>query len=314
MLQGRTIYIGRLAKTYVPGIHLNWLPSLLMTDRVDGPFWLSNTHPRTGAGSEANGIKQLPIGIRRILPPSAENLRQDGYRLIGQLSCPALTKLNSRGSLGPWTLPSTSVYTLRRCSTNALNMESVGVALALCPIMLNQLDNYVQGLQTLQSLRTRRYRQHLETYAAMLGSQHAILLNTMGRALGDVVSPDDIRSLLSAPGRAPDPLEDALRGTLGRDYEVFKAMMGQASNILEDLSTRLNWKASEPTVVGSIPKETGSLVFLAVSCTHTMCSSYRGMTLGPFAVKLRRSNIYAPKVYIMICSTAWTARITPSKH
>lgn len=103
-------------------------------------------------------------------------------------------------------------------------MESVGVALALCPIILNQLDNYVQGLQTLQSLRTSRYRQHLETYAAMLGSQHAILLNTMGRALGDVVSPDDIRSLLSVPGRAPDPLEDALCGTLGRDYEVFTAM------------------------------------------------------------------------------------------
>lgn len=65
-------------------------------------------------------------------------------------------------------------------------MEAVSLTLAILPLMLNQLDNYVQGLQTLKSFRTRRYREHLESCAAMLGGQHAILFNTIGLALGEV--------------------------------------------------------------------------------------------------------------------------------
>jgi hypothetical protein len=129
------------------------------------------------------------------------------------------------------------------------------MALALCPLMLNQLDNYVRGLQTIKSFRTRRYREHLERYATMLGGQHAILVNTMGRALGDAVSPGDLRDLLSSPGDIPQKnprLEDAMRGRLGCDYEVFAATMGQASKILEELASRLNWKSTNPTAVSSL--------------------------------------------------------------
>ena len=118
--------------------------------------------------------------------------------------------------------------------------------------MLNQLDNYVQGLQTLETFRTRHYRKHLEKYAAILCGQHAILVNTMGQALGDVVSLDKIRAFLSSPDiiHWKDPLlEDALRERLGHNYEVVAAMMRQASGILEELATRLDWSAKNSTVV-----------------------------------------------------------------
>ncbi|RJE20797.1 hypothetical protein PHISCL_06866 [Aspergillus sclerotialis] len=131
-------------------------------------------------------------------------------------------------------------------------MEAIGVALSLCPLMLNQLDNYVQGLQTLKTFRNRHYRKHLEKYAAVLGGQHAILVNTIGRALGDVVSRDQIRDLLSSPDAMPwkDPLlEDALRERLGYDYEVVAAMMGQASRMLEELASRLDWNTANPAVL-----------------------------------------------------------------
>lgn len=134
-------------------------------------------------------------------------------------------------------------------------MEAIGLALSLCPLMINQLDNHVQGLQTLKTLRTRHYRKHLEKYAAILGGQHAILVNTIGRALGDVASRDSIRNLLSSPDAMPwkDPLlEDALRGRLGSNYEVVAAMMGQASSILEELASRLDWNQANTTVVGLI--------------------------------------------------------------
>lgn len=82
-------------------------------------------------------------------------------------------------------------------------MEAAGLALALLPLMLNQLDNYVQGLQTLKSFRTRRYREHLESCAAMLGGQHAILINTIGLALGDVISAGELRDLMRGPKSRP---------------------------------------------------------------------------------------------------------------
>lgn len=96
-------------------------------------------------------------------------------------------------------------------------MEAAGVALALLPLMVNQLDNYVEGLQTLKTFQTKSYRAYLERCAAMLGGQHAILMNTLGRALGDLPVAE-ISDLLSDPNsiRWTNPrLEDALRPNLG---------------------------------------------------------------------------------------------------
>lgn len=137
-------------------------------------------------------------------------------------------------------------------------IEAAGLALALLPLMLNQIDNYVQGLQTMKSFRTRRYREHLESCAAMLSGQQAILINTIGLALGDVVPAEELCDLMRGPEGRPsnDPkLDDALRSRLGHSYNAFAAMMSEAAKILEELSSKLEMEATDPAVVGfhSVP-------------------------------------------------------------
>lgn len=132
-------------------------------------------------------------------------------------------------------------------------VEAVGLALALLPLMLNQLDSYVQGLQTLKSFRTRRYRQHLESCAAMLGGQHAVLINTIGLALGDTVQEHVLRDLISHSDGTPSNnpiLDDILRTRMGHSYDAFTAVMSEASKLLRELSNRLKLEAENPSVVG----------------------------------------------------------------
>jgi hypothetical protein len=37
-------------------------------------------------------------------------------------------------------------------------IELAGIALAILPLLITQLDNYMQGIETLGDFRTRRYR------------------------------------------------------------------------------------------------------------------------------------------------------------
>lgn len=132
-------------------------------------------------------------------------------------------------------------------------VEAAGLVLAILPFLLNQLHNYVQGLHTLKSLRTRRYREHLESCAAILGGQQVILISTIGFALDGLVCADELRDLMSSSdGRSwkNSTLDDALRTILGQNYDAFAAMMGEASNILEELSSKLNLDATDPSTVG----------------------------------------------------------------
>jgi hypothetical protein len=66
-------------------------------------------------------------------------------------------------------------------------MEGAGVALAILPFLLNQLDNYVQGLETLKGFRAKRYRRELDGYLSGLWTQQAIFVNTLERSLDGVV-------------------------------------------------------------------------------------------------------------------------------
>lgn len=132
-------------------------------------------------------------------------------------------------------------------------VEAAGFAVAILPLMLNQLDNYVQGLETLSSFRTKRYRDHLESCAAMLAGQHAILVNAVGLALNDILTADELSDLMSSPSGKHwknNVLEDALHTRMGHDYDAFAAIMREASKILEGLSTRLNLEVTNPSPVG----------------------------------------------------------------
>jgi hypothetical protein len=79
-------------------------------------------------------------------------------------------------------------------------MEAAGVALAILPLLLNQLDNYVQGLETLKGFRAKRYRRELDGYLSILRTQQAIFVNTLERSLDGVVEyQNDVDDLISSP-------------------------------------------------------------------------------------------------------------------
>ncbi|KAJ5781313.1 hypothetical protein N7457_006473 [Penicillium paradoxum] len=122
-------------------------------------------------------------------------------------------------------------------------MEAAGLALAILPLLLSQLDNYVQGLQTLKGFRARRYRQQLDEYFTNIGTQHALFLNTLERTLDGVVEyQDGIDDLINNPSgeawKRPE-LQQKLERKLERSYWPFTKTMGELSSQLEDLKRRL---------------------------------------------------------------------------
>ncbi|CAI7633069.1 unnamed protein product [Penicillium viridicatum] len=122
-------------------------------------------------------------------------------------------------------------------------MEAAGVALAILPLVINQLDNYVQGLETIKSFGAKRYRRELESYSSSLGTQQAIFVNTLERALDGVVEYEDgLDELRNNPlGNLwkRQSLQTSLHEKLGRDFYPFNQMMTEIATLLEELSRKL---------------------------------------------------------------------------
>ncbi|KAJ5900799.1 uncharacterized protein N7473_004869 [Penicillium subrubescens] len=121
-------------------------------------------------------------------------------------------------------------------------IEVTGLVLAILPLIINQLDNYVQGVETIKSFRTKRYRRYLDEHAAILGGQYAILINCLEVILEDTVPEDQISRLLA---NTRDPLwadvtfQRQLQQRLGRDYTPFCDIMSQVSHTLEELARKM---------------------------------------------------------------------------
>ncbi|KIW67269.1 hypothetical protein PV04_06534 [Phialophora macrospora] len=129
-------------------------------------------------------------------------------------------------------------------------VETAGVVLAILPLIVNQLDSYVQGIESLKGFRTRRYRRQFEEWATRLGTQRAILLNTLEQSLEGVVDyDDDISELINNP-RGPlwrDPsFQKSLAKKLDRNYGAFVRTMTELSTLLETLSRKLGLQSADP--------------------------------------------------------------------
>jgi hypothetical protein len=122
-------------------------------------------------------------------------------------------------------------------------MEGVGIALAVLPLVINQLDKYVQGLETIKSFGAKRYRRELEGYSSSLGTQQAIFVNTLERALDGVVEYEDgLDELRNNPlGNLwkRQNLRTSLHEKLGRDFHPFNQTMTELATLLEELSRKL---------------------------------------------------------------------------
>lgn len=131
-------------------------------------------------------------------------------------------------------------------------IEAAGLALAILPLFVNQIDAYVRGIEKIRVLRS--YRREFQGYSVGLSTQHTILLNTLEQALEGVVNDEDTISKLIRDPRGDewkDPdLRKRLQSKLGRNYDVFISNMTGLSELLEQLSHKLGITATDIKVSG----------------------------------------------------------------
>ncbi|CAI7600542.1 unnamed protein product [Penicillium glandicola] len=120
-------------------------------------------------------------------------------------------------------------------------IEAAGLALAILPILINQVDAYALGIEKIKLLR--RYRRDFKDYSVGLKTPRTILLNTLEQALEGVVDDEyEICQLINSPqGKewACPALQSRLRRKLDRNYDVFLQNMTSLSDLLEYLSRKL---------------------------------------------------------------------------
>ncbi|KAJ5953006.1 uncharacterized protein N7479_011419 [Penicillium vulpinum] len=132
-------------------------------------------------------------------------------------------------------------------------IEATGVALAILPLVVNQLDNYARGLEKIKAFR--RYKWQLEDYSTGLSAQYAILLNTLELSLEGVVDDHDQRSELISNPRGPGWKDTAFQSRfqekLDREYIAFNGIVKGLCGLLEDLSHKLGLETTDYSTAAS---------------------------------------------------------------
>lgn len=126
-------------------------------------------------------------------------------------------------------------------------IEATGVALAILPLVVNQLDNYARGLEKIRAFR--RYKWQLEDFSSGLSAQYAMMVNTLEHSLEGVVDDHDQRSDLMKNPRGvgwKDPaFQNRLIQKLDRDYVPFTGTVRALCRLLEDLSHKLGLETGD---------------------------------------------------------------------
>lgn len=124
----------------------------------------------------------------------------------------------------------------------ATGIEAASLALAVLPLLVNQLEAYVRGIEKIKLLR--HYRSQFAQYSVKLGAQRVILLDTLEQVLKGVVKDNDkVSKLLLDPrgqGWKDLSLQERLRNKLGRSYDPFVGIMTELSGLLNRLSERMS--------------------------------------------------------------------------
>lgn len=126
-------------------------------------------------------------------------------------------------------------------------IEATGVALAILPLVVNQLDNYARGLEKIKTLR--RYKWQLEDFSSGLSAQYAMMVNTLELSLEGVVDDHDQRSDLINNPRGPGwkdlTFQNRLTQKLDRDYVPFTGTVRTLCRLLEGLSCKLGLETGD---------------------------------------------------------------------
>lgn len=122
-------------------------------------------------------------------------------------------------------------------------IETAGLVLAVLPLVVKQLDDYAKGLNTIRSFGARRHRRDMNLYAAELGTQAALLTDSIMLLVEDIV--DDTEVLLTNPHSSwvpileKDKTQQRLQKRLGRNYDLYMKTMGALSETLLNLQLKL---------------------------------------------------------------------------
>ena len=126
--------------------------------------------------------------------------------------------------------------------------EIAGVVLAVFPIVVDGLEHYIQGVQTIKDWR--RYRIKVKDYAGIMESARVFYLDTLDELLDGIVqSEGEMAVLMEKPGGTPwqRPLyEEQLKQRLGRSYDSYfrtlKIMINSLTRMCEELGVSSSGK------------------------------------------------------------------------
>ncbi|KAF9895258.1 hypothetical protein FE257_000160 [Aspergillus nanangensis] len=129
-------------------------------------------------------------------------------------------------------------------------IEIAGVVLAVLPLIINQVDNYAQGLETLRLFRKQRYRREVNDYLIRLTTQQTLLTHTIKDLLGDAVQYENDLTRLMMDPEGPlwqsEALEKEVKDRLKDDYDIFIANMFNLLELLRSLRQKLGLSSSDP--------------------------------------------------------------------
>lgn len=123
----------------------------------------------------------------------------------------------------------------------ATGIEAASLVLALLPLLVNQIDNYIQGFQRMTCFKPKNYWREMESYRSILETERAILLNTLLIAV-DGVTHYEYGDWTRDPGSAFWTSQDVwqkLRQKLRSSYEPFTSTINVLSGLLKRLSQEL---------------------------------------------------------------------------
>ena len=116
-------------------------------------------------------------------------------------------------------------------------VETAGLVLAAFPIIVDGLNRWAKGVETMR--RWRKIRRELESYALRLQNQKVTYLDTLEQLLvGIVQSNEEMAAMLAEPGGTiwqSQVYDQNLQNRLDRSYEPFRATLTHMNMALKDL-------------------------------------------------------------------------------
>lgn len=120
-------------------------------------------------------------------------------------------------------------------------IEAAGLVLAVFPIVVNGLQHFTEGVETIKSWK--RFRRELDKYSRTLETQRVVYLNTIERLFeGIIQSNDELDALMKDPRGAfshNTEYEGRLNTRLGRSYDNYTRIMADMLDALEAVRKEL---------------------------------------------------------------------------